>query len=137
MELIKTPEELRFVGGQNVSINLPNIPLKVGVNEQDIYDEIEARMELACRAHIIRRDYLKRVAGREGTPLKFYFEGMDGKPYIRVEQISWLIGIVGLNECVYNMIGKELHESDEAYLKGLEIISFMNKKIRNYLKNMV
>ena len=25
MELINTPEELRFVGGQNVSINMPNI----------------------------------------------------------------------------------------------------------------
>lgn len=130
MELIKTPEELRFVGGQNVSINLPNIPLKVGTNEEDFYKELEARMELACRAHIIRRDYLVRVANREGTPLRFYFNGMDGKPYIRVEQISWLMGIVGLNECVYNLIGQELHNSDEAYLKGLEIISFMNAKTK-------
>ena len=134
MELIKTPEELRFVGGQNVSINLPNIPLKVGTDEAAIYKEIEDRMDLACRAHIIRRDYLVRVANREGTPLKFYFNGMDGKPYIRVDQISWLVGIVGLNELVYNMIGQELHESDEAYLKGLEIISFMNKKTKEMEK---
>lgn len=134
MELIKTPEELRFVGGQNVSINLPNIPLKVGINEDDFYKELEARMDLACRAHIIRRDYLVRVANRPGTPLKFYFEGMDGKPYIRVEQISWLMGIVGLNECVKNLIGQELHESDEAYLKGLEIISFMNQKTKEMSK---
>jgi len=128
MKLIDTPEELRFVGGQNVSINLPNIPLKVGANEKDFYKELEARMDIACRAHIIRRDYLIRVASREGTPLKFYNQGMDGTPYIRVEQISWLMGLVGLNECVYNLTGKELHESDEAYLKGLEIISFMNAK---------
>lgn len=128
MELINTPEELRFVGGQNVSINLPNIPLKVGKSEDEFYKELEARMEIACRAHIIRRDYLIRVAEREGTPLKFYNQGMDGKPYIRVEQISWLMGLVGLNECVYNLIGQELHESDDAYLKGLEIITFMNKK---------
>lgn len=134
MELIKTPEELRFVGGQNVSINLPNIPLKVGKDEKKFYEELEARMELACRAHIIRRDYLVRVASREGTPLKFYNCGMDGKPYIRVEQISWLMGIVGLNECVYNLTGKELHESDDAYLKGLEIISFMNKKTSELAK---
>jgi len=130
MELIKTPEELRFVGGQNVSINLPNIPLKVGTNEDEFYKELEKRMDIACRAHITRRDYLIRVANVEGSPLKFYFNGMDGKPYIRVEQISWLIGIVGLNECVYNLIGKQLHESDDAYLKGLEIISFMNKKTK-------
>lgn len=134
MELIKTPEELRFVGGQNVSINLPNIPLKVGTKEEDFYKELENRMDLACRAHIIRRDYLVRVANADGTPLKFYFEGMDGKPYIRINQISWLVGIVGLNECVYNLIGEELHESDDAYLKGLEIISFMNAKLKELSK---
>lgn len=134
MKLINTPEELRFVGGQNVSINLPNIPLKAGKNEDDFYKELEKRMKIAARAHIIRRDYLERVANRDGTPLSFYNSGMDGKPYIRTDRISWLMGIVGLNECVYNLIGQELHESDEAYMKGLEIISFMNAKTKELAK---
>ena len=134
MKQIETPEELRFVGGQNVSINLPNVVLKVGKDEKKVYDEIAYRMDLACRAHISRRDYLLRVASRETTPLRFYNSGMDGKPYIRTDRISWLLGIVGLNECVYNLIGEELHESDEAYLKGLEIISFMNKQTKELEK---
>ena len=37
-KLINTPEELRFVGGQNVSINLPNIPLKVGKDMNSFYN---------------------------------------------------------------------------------------------------
>lgn len=134
MKQIETPEELRFVGGQNVSINLPNIVLKVGKDEKKVYDEIAHRMDLACRAHISRRDYLLRVASRETTPLRFYNSGMDGKPYIRTDRISWLLGIVGLNECVYNLTGEELHESDDAYLKGLEIISFMNKQTKELEK---
>ncbi len=134
MELIKTPEELRFVGGQNVSINLPNVVLKVGINYDDVLNEIEHRIDLACKAHISRKEYLSKISNKENSPLSFYNNGMDEKPYVRVNQISWLIGIVGLNECVYNLIGKQLHESDEAYLKGLEIITFMNEKLKEYSK---
>lgn len=134
MELINTPEELRFVGGQNVSINLPNVVLKVGNNYDDVLKEIEHRIDLACRAHISRKEYLTRISNTDHSPLSFYTKGMDGKPYVRTEQISWLIGIVGLNECVYNLIGKQLHDSDEAFLKGLEIIAFMNDKLKEYSK---
>ena len=134
MKLIDTPEELRFVGGQNVSINLPNAAIKANKDMKAFYKEIDYRMELACRAHIIRRDYIKHVAEQEDSPLIFYKCGMDGKPYVREKTISWLIGIVGLNECVYNLIGQELHESDEAFLKGLEIISYMNNKTKELSK---
>lgn len=134
MELINTPEELRFVGGQNVSINLPNVVLKVGNNYDDVLKEIEHRIDLACRAHIARKGYLTRISKAENSPLSFYTKGMDGKPYVRTEQISWLIGIVGLNECIYNLMGKELHDSDDAFLKGLEIIAFMNDKLKEYSK---
>lgn len=134
MALINTPEELRFVGGQNVSINLPNVVLKVGNDYETVLKEIEHRIDLACRAHIARKEYLTRISNAENSPLSFYKKGMDGKPYVRTEQISWLIGIVGLNECVYNLMGEQLHDSDAAYLKGLEIIAFMNDKLKEYSK---
>lgn len=132
MELINTPEELRFVGGQNVSINLPNVVLKVGKNFDDILKEIEHRIDLACRAHISRKEYLTKISNKENSPLSFYNNGMDKTPYIRPDRISWLIGIVGLNECVYNLMGEELHSSDAAFIKGLEIITFMNTKLKEY-----
>jgi ribonucleoside-triphosphate reductase len=44
-----------------------------------------------------------------------------------MDKISWLIGIVGLNEYVYNLTGKQLHESKYAYIKGMELITFMNE----------
>lgn len=133
-KLINTPEELRFVGGQNVSINMPNIPLKVGKNMEAFYKELENRMEIASRAHIQRQNYVWKLASLENSPLSFYAKGMDGKAYIRLKNISYLIGIVGLNECVYNLIGEQLHESDEAYMLGLEIISFMYQKTKELSK---
>lgn len=124
-KLIDTPEELRFVGGQNVSINLPRMALKADGNMDKFYEELSVVMDKASRAHIIRQDYVWKLANLENSPLSFYVNGMDGEPYVRLKNISYLIGIVGLNECVYNLIGKEMHESDEAYSLGLQIISYM------------
>ena len=124
-KLIDTPEELRFVGGQNVSINLPRMALKSNSNIDTFYQELTKIMDIAARAHKVRQDYVWNLANLPNSPLSFYVNGMDGKPYVRLKNISYLIGIVGLNECVYNLIGKEMHETDEAYSLGLQIISYM------------
>lgn len=133
-KLINTPEELRFVGGQNVSINLPNIPLKIGNDMNEFYHELDMRMDMAARAHIQRRDYVWNLVNTANSPIRFYISGMDGKPYVRLNNISYLIGIVGLNECVYNLTGQELHESEEAYILGMEIISYMFQKTKELSK---
>ena len=124
-KLIDTPEELRFVGGQNVSINLPRMALKADHDMDKFYEELSKAMDKAARAHIIRQDYVWKLANLENSPLSFYVNGMDGKPYVRLKNISYLIGIVGLNECIYNLIGKEMHETDEAYSLSLQVISYM------------
>ena len=129
-KMIDTPEELRFVGGQNVSINLPQIPLRVGTDMNAFYEEVSKIMDKSAQAHLIRQDYVLKLVDLANSPLNFYKNGMDGNPYVRVRNISYLIGIVGLNECVYNLIGKELHESDEAFSLGLQIISYMYHEIK-------
>lgn len=126
LELTKTPEELRFCGGQNVSINLANIPLSTS-NEEEFYKELKLRMDMCAEMHKIKLDYVKSIAVCPDSSLEFYEHGSDGKPYIKYDKISWLIGMVGLNECVYNLTGKQLHESKSAFLKGLEVITWMNE----------
>jgi len=124
-KLIDTPEELRFVGGQNVSINLPRMALKAEGSLEKFYNELSNVMDVSTRAHVIRQDYILNLTQVENSPLSFYAKGMDGNPYVKFKNISYLLGIVGLNECVYNLIGKEMHESDEAYSMALQIISYM------------
>ena len=126
-KLVKTPEELRFVGVQNVSINLPNCALQSKGNEEKFFKEIESRTKLAMKAHMQKVKYLEHLMSVKNSPLKFYNKGMDGKPYVNLKKGSYLIGLVGLNESVYNLTGKEMHESKEAYQKGIQTIIFMNK----------
>ena len=49
----------------------------------------------------------------------------DGEPYIDLNKSTYIMGIVGLNELVQTLTGKELHEDVEAYKTGLKIISHM------------
>ena len=84
-------------------------------------------MNLAVHAHFSKKKYLEKVIGAANSPLHFYKSGCDTKPYVNLNEGSYLIGIVGLNECVYNMIGQEMHESDEAFKFGIEVIIRMNK----------
>jgi len=49
----------------------------------------------------------------------------DGRPYIDLDQATYIVGLIGLNECVQALTGKELHDDDETYKLGLKIISHM------------
>jgi len=49
----------------------------------------------------------------------------DGTPYLKLDQASYLIGMVGLNELVKIHCGQELHESKKALKLGLRIIAYM------------
>jgi ribonucleoside-triphosphate reductase (formate) len=51
--------------------------------------------------------------------------GKDGRPYIDLNEATYIIGLIGLNECVQFLSGRELHEDDEAYRLGIKIISHM------------
>jgi ribonucleoside-triphosphate reductase len=58
----------------------------------------------------------------------------DGRPYIDLDKSTYIIGLVGLNECVKFLMDQELHESDEAYKLGIKIISAMYLKIKELEK---
>ncbi len=42
----------------------------------------------------------------------------DGRPYVDLEKCTYIIGLIGLNECLQLMTGRELHESDAVLSSG-------------------
>jgi ribonucleoside-triphosphate reductase len=54
----------------------------------------------------------------------------DGRTYVDLEAATYIVGIIGLNECLQYMIGKELHEGDDVVKLGLRIISHMYFKVK-------
>jgi hypothetical protein len=57
------------------------LSLKCGKNEDKIYKELKHRMDLVVKSHLIKKSYIQSIIDTPNSPLKFYREGSDGKPY--------------------------------------------------------
>lgn len=136
--VLQHPESLRFCGFQNITINLPQAAYRAGKNGEENFErlkeEIYKTMGFAMKAHLQKKKFIEKMMG-EGYPLwQVGKNADDGKPYINLEDATYIIGMIGLNECVKYMTGKEMHETDEAYKFGLKIISAMYSKAKEFEK---
>lgn len=128
--LINHPESLRFCGFQNVTINLPQCAYR-GKTVEETINEIKKTMDLAMKAHLQKKAFITKISNAPGTPLwQIGMKAADGRPYVDLNEASYIIGMIGLNECVKYLTGKALHESDEAYKLGLKIASVMYLKAK-------
>ena len=137
--VLKHPESLRFCGFQIVTINLPQAAYRTkGNGERTVkgtIKEVDKAMDMAMRAHFQKRRFIERIAKEPGLPMwPVGRKAKDGRPYINIDKSTYLIGMIGLNECVKVLTGYELHESKEAYKAGLEIISAMYLKTKKLEK---
>ncbi len=136
--MIEHPESMRFCGFQNVTINLPQAAYRAGRgNTELLYKEIDRCMELAIKAHQQKKNFISQLMREPHLPMwEVGKVALDGKPYIDLEQATYIIGISGLNECVQYLTGKQLHEGDEIFKLGLRIISFMHVKAKEAGKRL-
>lgn len=123
------PAKLRRCVMQNVTLNLPRAAYKADGSTDSLLEILSGELELAAKAHIQKRDFIKKLLayGVEG-PLGALVYSNDDAPYFRLEKTEYLIGLLGLNEMVLCLTGKELHETPEAAQLGLEIVRTLAKK---------
>lgn len=137
--MIRHPESMRFCGFQNVTINLPQAAYRarrraLGNPDKEwqfFIEEVEEAMDLAMQAHLEKRKFVSRLMEAPGRPLwQIGKPSADGRPYVDLNEATYIIGLIGLNECVQFLSGKELHEGDEIFRLGMKIISRMFLKTR-------
>ncbi len=137
-----TPEIMRFSALQNVTINLPRIAYKANGNDQALFMELNRALELVAKAHLQKRQFIQTLfdLGETG-PLGLLTKNLDGQPYLKMDRLTYLAGLIGLNELVQAHTGQQMHESDAALKFGLKVISAMNLKCKElserYDLNMV
>ena len=134
--MVEHPESMRFCGFQNVTINLPQAAFRAGRGNFDGFlAEIEAGMDVAVKAHHQKRAFIAKLMSAPNMPLwQIGKEAADGRPYVDLDKATYIIGLVGLNEAIQYLTGDELHDSDEAFKKGLKTVSFMFVKARDEAK---
>jgi len=83
-------------------------------------------METGARAHLEKKAFIERLLSQgERGPLALLTMNRDGQPYLRMHRVSYLMGMVGLNELVKIHTGEELHASEQAFRFGLKVIAHM------------
>lgn len=151
-EMIYHPEKLRFAGIQNVTINLPQCAYRAFSNRRIsdssfnyskvenielFFEKIDQALHLAIQAHLQKKKILKIMMENSDRPLwQIGKIAQDGSPYVDLDKGTYLIGLIGLNEAVQYITGKQLHESENSYKLGLKIVSFMSLKCREYSKKL-
>jgi len=122
----REPWKMRYSALQNVTVNLPRIAYQAGGSDTELFKILSEKVELAVKAHMQKRDFIQHLLDQGiSGPLALLAMEADGQPYLRMNRVSYLIGMVGLNEMIQFHRGKEMHESSDAMRFGLKIIAHM------------
>lgn len=130
--MIKFPETMRFCGFQNVTVNLPQAAYRAGKgNWEALWKEIDQTIQICIKAHLQKKEFIARLMSGPEMPLwQIGRKALDGYPYVDLQKSTYIVGILGLNECLQYMMDKELHEGEEPLRKGLQVIAFMYQKVK-------
>jgi ribonucleoside-triphosphate reductase len=112
------------------------VALRAKNDESAFFTKLDSLLELVARAHQEKKKFIEELLALEGRgPLSLLAMKRDGNPYLRMWRVSYLVGIIGLNEVVQILKGKELHENRDMLKLGLKIISHMKLKCEELSKN--
>jgi ribonucleoside-triphosphate reductase len=96
----------------SVIINLPRLSYEAKGSERRFYKGLDGCMEKALEALSIKYDAVtnRRDTGR----LHMLSSRVRGEPYCRLQNMTFDVSFVGLNEATKAMTGQQLHEAWEA-----------------------
>jgi ribonucleoside-triphosphate reductase len=125
------PWKMRYSALQNVTLNLPRIAYLAKGDDNLLFRKMDEFLHLACKGHVQKKKFIEKLmAIRDQGPLALLAMEKDGEPYLRLGRVSYLIGILGLNEMVQYHTGQELHESEEAFRFGLKVIAHLHLRTK-------
>lgn len=133
--MLDHPESMRFCGFQNVTINLPQCSYRANGDFDQTVKEVLKTMETAMKVHLEKKAFVAKLFEDKGSPLYSIGQpAQDGRPYVDLQQATYIMGMIGLNEAIKNVTGYSLHENDESYRLGIKLISSMYLKAKEFEK---
>ncbi len=129
------PWRMRYSALQNITLNLPRVAYRAGGSDAKLFELLEQLVETAVKGHREKRRFIQKLLdlGQEG-PLSLLTMQRDGDTYLRMGRVTHLIGLLGLNEMVQAHTGYELHESEEAFELGLNVVAFLDLMCKKLTK---
>lgn len=135
--MLKHPESMRFCGFQNVTINIPQAAYRAAragkANLEGLLEEIDRTMRLAVDAHLQKKKMISLMMSEPGRPLwQIGKLACDGRPYVELDKATYILGLIGVNDAVKFLYGKEIHEDSQAFEMALRITAHMYLQAKKY-----
>ncbi len=122
----REPWRMRYSALQNVTLNLPRAAYYAKGDDAKLFEKLDEFLKLAVAAHEQKRGIIEKILSMgDRGPLALLTMNLDGQQYLRMHRVTYLIGLLGLNELVQSHTGQELHESEEAFRLGLKVIGHL------------
>ena len=110
------------VVAHRVTMNLPRAALH-GRDESGLFAELDRMVDRVLQAHLQKRAFLERLVGKQGSgPLGMLATSRNGRPMVELSNATFVVGVLGLNECVQTLCGSQLHETPGAADVGEAIL---------------
>ncbi|OPZ25606.1 MAG: Ribonucleoside-diphosphate reductase NrdZ [Lentisphaerae bacterium ADurb.BinA184] len=137
--MLRHPESMRFCGFQNVTINIPQCAYRAArhgrAGFEGLVEEVDQMMELVAQAHLQKKAKIAEMMKEPGQPLfQIGRNACDGRPYVELEKCTYIIGLIGVNDAIKFLIGKELHEDEAAMDMALRLTAHMYLKAKKLSK---
>ncbi len=114
-----------------VTLNLPRIAYEAE-NEEDFFDILERRMELAKESLIIKREILEKFTDSGLYPYsRFYLRGIKKSQGSFWKNHFSTIGIIGMNDALLNFSGHDMTQPQGRDF-AIKVLDFMRKKLMEF-----
>jgi hypothetical protein len=123
---------IRDAIAQRVTINLPRAAMRAGSVDR-IFDELDRIVDLAAAASEERAQMAARLLSlRDLGPWSALTFQQNGAPYCSEHDLTYLIAVSGMNECVELLTGAPLHTSPEAETLAARILQHIRQRVREH-----
>ncbi len=113
---------------QRVSLNIPRVAYEAK-GEDNFYEILGDRLSMAREVVMVKRDVIKKRL--DNGMLPFLSDGAQGPRYT-LDDVYHEIAFFGINEAVKTLTGMELHESNDAWKFGLNVVRHTYKRLKEW-----
>ncbi|NYT07939.1 MAG: anaerobic ribonucleoside-triphosphate reductase, partial [Methanomicrobiales archaeon] len=115
---------------QVVSLNCPRAAYEAEGDDERLFSELRALMDVCIEVFKIKRRWLEIIRANGRMPFamqrpKDPQTGERGSVAVDLDGLVYTIGVVGVNEMVQHHTGSQLHESREAFILAVRAMTEM------------
>ncbi|MCK8519911.1 anaerobic ribonucleoside-triphosphate reductase, partial [Methanoculleus sp. 7T] len=120
---------------QVVSVNCPRAAFKADGDDERLFAELRALMDVAAEVFTIKRRWMETIRTNGRMPFamqrpKDPNTGERGAVAVDLDSLVYTIGVVGVNEMVQHHTGQQIHESKKAFKLAVRAMTEMELHAR-------